>query len=68
MLMLLSLKSLIETDSNVFKKGNSMIIKKEEIIGYTRHVVNYMHKYMPECIKETVDSNNAIFQLYHFFG
>ena len=36
-----------------------MIIKKEEVIGYTRHVVNYMHKYMPECIKETVDSNNA---------
>lgn len=36
-----------------------MIIKKEEIIGYTRHVVNYMYKYMPECIKETVDSSNA---------
>ena len=36
-----------------------MIIKKEEIIGYTRHIVNYMYKYMPECIKETVDSNNA---------
>ena len=29
------------------------------MIGYTRHVVNYMHKYMPECIKETVDSSNA---------
>ena len=36
-----------------------MIIKKEEVIGYTRHVVNYMYKYMPEYIKETVDSNNA---------
>lgn len=36
-----------------------MIIKKEEVIGYTRHVVNYMYKYMPECIKETVDSSNA---------
>lgn len=36
-----------------------MIIKKEEVIGYTRHVVNYMYRYMPECIKETVDSNNA---------
>ena len=36
-----------------------MIIKKEEVIGYTRHVVNYMYRYMPECIKETVDSSNA---------
>lgn len=36
-----------------------MIIKKEETIGYTRHVVNYMYRYMPECIKDTVDGNNT---------
>ena len=36
-----------------------MIIKKDEIIGYTRHVVDYMYRYMPECINETVDGNNA---------
>ena len=58
--MLLSLKSLIETDSNVFKirqfHDNQ---KEEEVIGYTRYVVNYMYRYMPECIKETVDSSNA---------
>ena len=36
-----------------------MIIKKDEIIGYTRHVVDYMYRYMPECIKDTVDGNNS---------
>ena len=36
-----------------------MIIKKEETIGYTRHVVDYMYRYMPECIKDTVDGSNA---------
>ena len=36
-----------------------MIIKKDETIGYTRHVVNYMYRYMPECIKDTVNGSNA---------
>lgn len=36
-----------------------MIIKKDEIIGYTRHVVDYMYRYMPECIKDTVDGSNT---------
>lgn len=36
-----------------------MIIKKEGLIGIEKHIVNYMFKYMPECIEETVDNNNV---------
>ena len=37
-----------------------MIIHQKGLKGFLRHLVNYLNKYMPECINETVDSNNAI--------
>ncbi len=37
-----------------------MIINQKGLKGFLRHFVGYLNKYMPECIEETVDCNNAI--------